>query len=68
MNNIKSIVCTTANKMVKDGYIRLQAFMLAWEMVKRNETYSATQVPVVEDMLSKSLQTFAYMECRLLKL
>lgn len=49
MNNIKSIVCTTANKMVKDGYTRSQAFMLAWEMVKKNGTYSVAQTPVVEE-------------------
>lgn len=48
MNNIKSIVCTMANQMVKDGFTRSEAFKAAWAMAKRNESYDPAYAPVQE--------------------
>lgn len=60
-NNIKSIVCTTGNRMVKEGYTRSEAFKEAWAMVKRElaavpEQKEADQEITVQVMEYKKLQ------------
>lgn len=35
--NTRSVVCTNANKLVKQGYIRSEAFKKAWALAKVNE-------------------------------
>ena len=35
---MKSIICTTANKLTAQGYTRSQAFVLAWAMGNGKET------------------------------
>lgn len=55
--NKKSIVCKTANQLVKEGYTRSQAFVKAWQMVNDDvQIYSSVKPAAVSsetDLVSK---------------
>lgn len=59
MSTIKSIVCTTANQLVKEGYNKSDAFVEAWARVKEENGQTPKSEKSISDMeLTEKVRKF----------